>query len=617
MPFIVRKTITEIFLDRVNLSGDQVGFEFRADDVWQEFTYKEYFQECKLISFGLMGLGLKPKERAVILSNTRLEWSLADMAILGAGAVTVPIYASNTAEDVIYILNHCEAKIAFLEDARQLAKVLEKRKQNPAILPHLEKIVVLEASAMTLTMADPKSAPDVITLAALKEVGRREEARNPGKFIENLKSAQPEDLISICYTSGTTGVPKGVLLTQDNMVSVVEDAVAILGKFLNDEEVILSFLPFSHIFGKVESMLVYAFGWRQAFAENLDRLMTNMTEVKPTLLFAVPRIFEKAYVRIQEMVRTSAFLKKGLFEKSMAIGESHYRGVWAGEKTNLFRLATYELLKPVVFGKIADRFGGRLKYAVSGGAPLPKEIAEFFKVVGVQILEGYGLTETCAPVTLNTPNGYRFGTVGRPLPEVNIKIAEDGEILIKSRKVFRGYYKMAEETERSVQDGWLCTGDIGIIDDQGFLKITDRKKDLIVTSAGKNIAPQKIENLMKSQKMINQLMVYGDRRNYLVALITLDKDQTVHYANEHQILFSEFSELIRHPKILAFVQKQIEEVNHKLASFETIKKFMIIPHEFTVDQGEMTPSLKLKRNVIGKKYRTELDSLYEETPPRA
>lgn len=620
MPLITCPTISQTFLDRVKATPNKIGFQYKPTyseigpiDKWKEVTFREFYNEARIVSFGLMGLGIKPGDKIAILSNTRFEWSLCDIAILGASAVTVPIYASNIADDVVYIAEHAEARILILEDSKQLQKILEKRAENPACLPGVEKIVVLEPSAMNLAARYLEGTKNVLTLQALKELGRREEIKAPGRFDDNLSAAEPKDRISICYTSGTTGVPKGVILSHDNFMSVLDDTAKCLSPSMEPEsETVLSFLPFSHIFGKIESLAIYTFGWRQVFAENLDKLVANIAEVKPTLLIAVPRIFEKAYSRIQITVDAAGPAQKKLFHWALEVGYRYYGAIWAGESPGLKKRLEYEVAKKLVLNKVAQRFGGRLRFAVCGGAPLPRPIGEFFQILGIQILEGYGLTETCAPVAVNTPQNVRFGTVGRPMPEVTIKIAEDGEILVKSRKVFSGYYKMPEETEQVLRAGWFYTGDIGHLDADGFLHITDRKKDIIVTSGGKNIAPQKIENIAKSQKLLTHLVVHGDRRHYLTALVTLDRDQIIRFANENQILFSEYKELIKNPRILALVQKSIDEINKYLSSFETIKKFVILPNEFAVESGDLTPSLKIKRSYINRQYIRELDSMYND-----
>jgi long-chain acyl-CoA synthetase len=609
--FVLRKTITETFLDRVQATPHHIGFRYKPSypeeggtiGAWRTVSFRDFERRVRETSYGLMALGLNPGDRAVILSNTRIEWSACDMAILGAGAVTVPIYASNTPEDVAYILNHCEARIAFLEDGRQLEKVLAQK----AALPRLEKIIVFDPRAL----ASVPNRQDILSLDALRELGRREEARDPQRFERQMRAPKPGDLLTICYTSGTTGLPKGAMITHDNLMSMLEDCAASVGNhILPGGETIVTFLPYSHIIGKAESMATYVFGWQACFAENIDKLPATLLEVRPTVMFTVPRIFEKAHGRVLAMVEQGPESKRRLFQWAVQTGRAYFQEIWAHRKPGRLLQLRYKLAYKLVLHKIAERLGGRLRFAICGGAPLPREIGEFFQIAGVTILEGYGLTETSAPVSLMLPDDVRFGTVGRPLPEVSLRIAEDGEILVKSRKVFKGYYKLPKETEEVLKEGWFSTGDIGHLDADGFLHITDRKKDLIITSGGKNVAPQKIEALAKSQKFINQFVVHGDRRNYLTALVTLDKDSVSQFARENQILFSEYSELTRNPKVIQLVQKAVDAVNAHLASFETIKKFTILPQEFTIEAGELTPSLKVKRKAINQKYAAELEAMY-------
>lgn len=618
MPFITRNTISATFLDRVKMTPNAIGFVFKPThpdfgtvNQWREVTYAEFYKECRLLAYGIMALGVKPTDKVAVVSNTRFEWWLSDIAILGAGAVTVPIYASSTLDEVIYILNHSEARLVILEDAKQLDKILEARKKNPDALPNLLKIVCIDPAAVAGAGQAGTLSDDVLTLNALKELGRRDEPKNPTRFDDNLTSAKPSDLITIGYTSGTTGQPKGVMLTHDNMMSVLEDCVlAISGHVEPEKETTLAFLPTSHVLGKVESMATYTFGWKAYFAESIDSIVTNLADAKPTLMFAVPRIFEKVYGRIKGQIEAGPPAKKAMFDWAMKVGQRYFQSVWNKKTPALADTIQYEIAKRVVFKKVRERLGGRLKFAICGGAPLPREIGEFFQVANILVLEGYGLTETCAPVAVNTPDDPRFGVVGRPLPEVTIKIAEDGEILVRSRKVFKGYYKQEEETAKTIVNGWLHTGDIGFIDADGFLKITDRKKDIIVTSAGKNVAPQKIENIAKTYSLITQFVVHGDKRNYLTALLTLDREQVIRFATERNILFSEYAELIKHPQVINKVQEILNIINSQLASFETVKRFTILPSEFTVESGELTPSLKVKRAVIGKRYAEVLDRMY-------
>jgi long-chain acyl-CoA synthetase len=602
MPFILRPTITETFLDRVKLTPNALGFQYKLG-IWKQFTFREFYDECRLTGFGLLGLGVQPGDRVAILSNTRYEWALIDMAILGARGVTVPIYPSSTVDDVAYLLEHSEARIAFVENRAQLEKVMTHRER----LAKLERIVVLDPMALLIV----PDRTDLVTLQALQEIGRREEAREPARFDRNLRDAKPEDVITICYTSGTTGTPKGVMITHDNVMSVLEDCVQVIARHVRPEaEVTVSFLPYSHILGKLESLAGYTFGWRCCYAESIEKIVDNLAELKPTMMFAVPRIFEKAYAAIRTRADAGPAPKRKLFDWALRTGRSYWGALWAGRRPGPRITLEYEAARRLVFRPVLERFGGRLRFAVCGGAPLPKDIGEFFQVVGIQTLEGYGLTETTAPIAVNTPDAIRFGTVGRPLPEVSVRIAEDGEVLIKSRKVFREYYKMPEETAAVLKNGWFHTGDIGHLDADGFLRITDRKKDLIITSGGKNVAPAKIENLAKAHPMISQIFVYGDRRNYLSALITLDPARVKQFAEQQQVLYSDYAALLKHPRIQAAVQRMIDEVNTHLASFETLKRFIILPREFTVEAGEMTPSLKLKRKPIEKAYAAQIESLY-------
>lgn len=601
-------TITAAFLNRARSQPNRQIFFSKVGAEWKGITWGQYHDNVRLIALGLLELGVQPGENVCLISNTRLEWSAADMAILGARAVTVPVYASNTSEESAYIINHCEAGVVFVEDAKQLEKVLSVRKQ----LPKLRKIIAFSLAG-TPALAEEK---DVLSLSALRELGKR--AKDPERFERNLMAAQPTDVFTICYTSGTTGVPKGVVLTFDALTSELADVDKMIAgedSDVGEDDVVLSFLPVSHIFGKIESMAVYHFGWKVYYAESIEKLLLNMSEVAPTMLFAVPRIFEKAYGRIKANIDESSASKRGLFTWSMRVGGAYYAKVWAGKRPSVLETVQYALAKRLVLKKVYARFGGRNRFCIAGGAPLPREIGEFMRIAGITILEGYGLTETTAAVTVNTPKHMKFGTIGLPLPEVALKIADDGEILVKSRKVFREYYKNPEATREVVDpDGWFHTGDIGLIDDEGFVKITDRKKDLIVTSGGKNVAPQKIENLAKLNKFISQFVVHGDRRHYLTALVVLEKEEAVKFAKEHNILFSEYGELIKNPKIQGLVQKIVDDLNGHLASFETIKRFKILPNEFSIESGELTPSLKVRRRFLNEKYQSELDSMYGERP---
>lgn len=614
MPFITGKTVTDIFLKRAQLTPNLVGFQYKqtqgaARGEWRDVTFREFFVDVKAIAYGLMNIGLQPGDRVAIFSQTRVEWSEIDMAVLGARAISVPIYPASTLDDIGYILNNSGARFICVENERLLEKIYSLTSGDSNLIPGVEKIILIDSQ--TTPTPSTRSLLDQKTLTQIKELGRLEESKKPRLFENNLESAKPSDLISIVYTSGTTGIPKGSMITHGNMVSVLDDALGILSNFSEPEsETVLSFLPFSHIFGKVESFAVHTFGWKQAFAEDMDKLLTHLTEVRPTIILCVPRTFEKAYQRVQTQLSESSLITKRLFHWAMDVGRRYHEVIREKRMPSPRQFAEYALAKKLVFSRITDAFGGRLRFAICGGAPLSKELGEFFQIAGIKILEGYGLTETCGPVAFNTPDEPRFGTVGRPMAEVSARIADDGEIEIQSQKVFPGYYNSPDETRAVMNDGWLKTGDIGFIDDDGFLHITDRKKDLIVTSGGKNIAPQKVESAVKAHQLIHQMVVVGDRRPYVAALITLHREQLIRLATEKQILFSEYAELVKNPKIIAMTQKVIDDLNRSLAQYESIKKFTILPDDFTVEKGELTPSLKLKRRIIETRYHQEIQALY-------
>lgn len=609
---ILAPTLGQIYLERVRATPGLVGFEYRSERAetgpvgqWRKMTFRDFDRECRLTSFGLMGLGVKPGDRVAILSNTRYEWALFDMAILGARAVTVPIYPSLLGDEIAYILADAGARVLVVESFDLLRKILEL----PTPLVGLEKIVFLENEAVTERMDQEDS--QLMSFLALKELGHRQEARDPAVFERNLAEAIADEIFTICYTSGTTGTPKGVLLAHDCMVSVLEDCVTAIGKHVRpDQERLLAVLPFSHVLGRVESMATYVFGWCECYSRGVDTLMREFAEVRPTIFFAVPRLFEKARTRILELVDRGPGSQKTAFHWAMNSHRKFLNDRESGKLPNP-RLAAESLVgRQLVLRKIGARFGGKLRFVVCGGAPLARELGEFFETLGVLILEGYGLAETCAPVTFNSPEHNRFGSVGRPLPEVAIKIADDGEILVKSRKVFRGYHGMPEETESVFDGGWLKTGDIGCLDPDGFLSITGRQKDLIITSAGKNVAPQKIENLAINSPWISHLVVTGEGKPYLTALVTFDRNQVLRYAQDQQVLFSNFAGLIRNSKIQQNAQRIVDEINQKLPSFEKIRKFIVLPEDFTIESGELTPSLKIKRGFVHRKYQALIESMY-------
>lgn len=598
------KTITEAYLRRVKADGNRVGFRYKKDGAWHDLTFREHSELTRRLACGLIHLGVHKGGRVNVVANTGIHWSLIDMAILGAGGVTVPIYPTNTPEDTKYIINHCEATVLFVDDFKNLQKIASIADG----CPNLKKVIV----NFDFHAKDVKAPFEVMQWDALLDLGLNHEKSLGGRVDANLSDASPSDVFTICYTSGTTGLPKGVVLPHSAMSSVMKDVEIVMRGIVTEQEILLTFLPMSHIFGKWESMTPYYLGWTNSFAESIDALVANLSEVRPTLWIAVPRIFEKVYTKISTQIDEASPAKRKLFYWALDVGREVLEAQQKGKRPSVFAAAQYEIAKKLVFSKISSKFGGRLKFCVSGSAPLAKNIQEFMHIAGVPVFEGYGLTETCAPVCVNLPGKNKFGTVGKVFPEVLIRIADDGEILIKSEKNFREYYKNPEATSEAIRDDWFYTGDIGHLDGDGYLCITDRKKDLIKTAGGKFIAPQKIENLAKSQKILSQVVLYGDQKPFAVALITLNQEYVMQFAQTHKILYSDYTELVKHADILKLVAEAVENVNGQLARYETIKKYVVLPKEFAVDDGDLTPSLKVKRKHVCGKYKDQLEALYKE-----
>ncbi|MBI4373812.1 MAG: long-chain fatty acid--CoA ligase, partial [Deltaproteobacteria bacterium] len=546
---------------------------------WRDLSWQQARERVFSIARGLSSLGIKKGDKVALFSRTRVEWTLCDLAVLSLGAVTVPIYPSSTADQAAYILEHSDAALVIVEDVTLLEKVKAKAQKIVLIssLPDLEK-------------------KGSLTIEAWK------------KGIDSVRS---RDLASIVYTSGTTGPPKGASLTHRNFVAVGEACCRLVQ--MGNEDVGLLFLPLAHIFARVTQFYQITRGFVHAYAVEIDKLIDNIGEVRPHFFVSVPRIFEKVYEKVQSQVQAGSPLKKAIFAWAVAVGQQASRRLQKKEGIGPWLFIRRELATLLVFQKMKKRLGGRLRFAISGGAPLSKEVAEFLHAAGILVLEGYGLTETTAASNCNTPEFYKFGAVGRPVYRMEEKIAADGEILIKGDQVFQGYYKDPEATgEVLTPDGWFHTGDIGVIDGDGFLTITDRKKDIIVTAGGKNIAPQNLENLLKTIPYVSQAMVHGDRRKYLSALITLNQEAVERFARRSGISYQQFKDLAIHPKIFHLVQQAIEEKNKKLASYEMIKRFAIVEGDFTQESGELTPTLKVKRKFVTEKYKDILSKLYQQ-----
>ncbi|HEY8280043.1 MAG TPA: long-chain fatty acid--CoA ligase [Bdellovibrionota bacterium] len=598
------KTISEAYVKRAKANPKKVAFRFKKGGEWNDVTFAEHSETTKRLACGLLHSGIKKGDRVCVVANTSIFWSQFDLAILSAGGITVPVYPTNTPEDTAYIINHCEASLLFVDDFKNLQKIAEVAKD----CPKLKKVVV----NFELRSGDVDAPFEIVSWNSLHDIGLNQEPALGARVDANLADAKPEDVFTICYTSGTTGQPKGVVLTHSAMSSVMVDVEFALRGITGPDEILLSFLPMSHIFGKWESMVPYFLGWTSTYAESIDSLVANLSEVRPTLWVAVPRIFEKVYAKIMTQVQDSPPARQKIFHWALGVGREMLDARTAGKRPGLPLLLQHKAAKKLVFSKISARFGGRLSLCVSGSAPLARNIQEFMHIVGVPVYEGYGLTETCAPVSVNTPTACKFGSVGKLLPEVLAKIADDGEILIKSAKNFKEYYRNPEATKEALKDGWFYTGDIGHIDDEGYLFITDRKKDLIKTAGGKYIAPQKIENAAKTFPLLSQVVLYGDQKPFAVALITLNQEYLIQHAQANKILYSDYSELVKSEAVQKLVAECIEKLNSGLARFETVKKYVLLPKEFTVEDGDLTPSLKVKRKQVCKKFQAQLEALYNE-----
>lgn len=588
-------TICEKFLETVKKQSTRTAVMFKRAGRWNEIDWIGYRQLVESLAAGLQSNGVRKGDRVAILSNTRLEWAALDLAILGLGAVTVPIYQTSTHDDISFILTDSEAKVLVCETPAQLAKLHDVSKVR-----NLEKVFCIDSEATA-------DSQEYSSLDSLQAHGQAALKRSPSLFELALRENSADDIASLIYTSGTTGQPKGVVITHQQILSEVQDAFPLLGVTFRDRS--LCFLPFAHVLGRIEIWGHALIGYTMAFAESIEKLKVDLVEVEPTILVSVPRVFEKIYNGILAEAESSP-IKRKMFAWALEVGRDISKFKVEKQSIPIDLALKYRLAKKLVFDAIVNGLGGRLRFAVCGGAPMSQPIAEFFHAAGVLILEGYGLTETTAAVAVNTPFDYRFGSVGKAVGDVRFKIADDGEILVSSKKVMREYYRDTESTKAVLQNGWLHTGDIGELSPEGYLKITDRKKDLIKTAGGKYVAPQKLDGLLKSSRFISNVHLHGDQRKYIVALITLNNSTVRKYAAEKGWKYSETAELLASREVRDLIRSEVAEANSHLASYETIKNFAILPHDFTVESGELTPSLKVKRKVVDKNYAHLINGLY-------
>ena len=598
----MEKTINEVFRNRVEKSKDRIAVEKKKNGKWEQVTWNEYYDNSRALGLALTRIGVKKGDRVSLLSENRLEWLYSDMGTLGIGAVLVPIYTTLTAEEVEYIVENSESKVLIVENQDQLDKALTFKNKIKA----LEKIVVIEMPDREI------SDYSIISFEELLSRGREKFEESDPLFLALSKEVAPEDPATIVYTSGTTGVPKGAMILHKNIMAVIKSINKISPPFVYENDQSVPFLPLSHVFERVAGHFygMYA-GITSSYAQSIETFAVDIKEKKPTVVLAVPRVCEKVYQKITMQVDEQPKWKQKIFHWGHEIGLQRSELKERNKKIPLLMVLKYKIAYLLIFKKLSQALGGRVRWMTASGAPTSKKIIQFFNAAGIAVIEGYGMTECCAPATLSGLYDYRIGTVGKPLPDVDVKIAPDGEILIKGDNVFAGYWKMEEKTKDAfTEDGYLKSGDIGEIRD-GFLTITDRKKDLIITSGGKNVAPQKIEGLFLSDPLFLSFVVIGEKKKFLSALVNINLNQAKTLAKKNNIDFDKPQELLKNKEFLSIIDEHVAERNSHLARYETIKKYKIIENEFSQETGELTASLKLKRNVIYEKYEPLIQQIYD------
>ena len=592
-------SVAQMFVNRVAATPHAEAFRYPLDHTWASVTWQQVGERVNNLAAGLISLGIAAEDRVALACATRYEWVLVDFAIMCAGAATTTVYPTTNDTDVAYIVANSGSRVVVAENQTQLDKLLEHR----AELPEVSKVVIIDGNG---------DGDWVISLAELDLLGKQLLADAPNAVSERVAAVGPDHLASLIYTSGTTGRPKGVRLTHGawTYTAAAIDALDILGP--NDLNFL--WLPLAHAFGKVMLALPLQIGFPTAIDGRVERIIDNLAALRPTIMGAAPRIFEKAHARIQDMAAEQGRLTKMVFDWAIRVGVKVSEARQAGKKPSLASSLAYKVADRLVFSTIRERFGGRLRFFVSAAAALDREVAQWFDAVGIIVLEGYGLTETAAASFINRPSAYRFGTVGWPFPATDVKIADDGEILLKGPGLMTSYHDLPEATAEALDgDGWFHTGDIGAVDPDGFLRITDRKKDMFKTSQGKYVAPSAIDARFKGCcPYVSEILVYGEGKPYCVALVSLDTEAITDWANKNGLAGKSFEEIARDDKTQRLIAGYIDALNAELNRWEQIKKFTIADREFTVESGDLTPSLKLKRKVVIEKFADRLQALYEQ-----
>jgi long-chain acyl-CoA synthetase len=584
------KTLADLLVRSAELYGSRPAVRYKDGGAWVDRSFQEVLEIAKPLALGLVALGVEKGDRVSILGNTRPEWTYFDYAALSIGATVVPIYQTNSPEECGYVLENSDAKVVVVEDEEQLAKIREIR----STVPQLENVVMMVGDA-----------DDVISMEELAQKGATVDDAVFGQRIDAVTS---DDICTFIYTSGTTGPPKGCVISHGNYRSMLDminetDVIA-------EEDLTYLYLPLAHSFALLIQLGSFDLGATIAYWEgDPNKIVPNLGELKPTYFPSVPRIFEKIYTAANSGMEKQGGLKKAIFDWSIKTGKKMRETERSDRKPGFLLQRQYDFADKKVLSKIRGLFGGNLRLAVSGAAPINPDILRFFDAAGVFVVEGWGMTETSTAATVASEGSFKFGTIGKPFPGCEVKIAEDGEILVHGPNVFQGYHKNPEATAETIVDGWLHTGDIGEIDSEGFIKITGRKKDIIITAGGKNITPANLEAQIRENRLVSQCVVVGDRRPYLVALVTLDPEEAVAYAKENG-LPEDPAELATNPEVRKAIEAHVEEINKKFARVEQVKKISILPRDLSQEDGELTPTLKVKRAVVTQKHEKEIEELY-------
>ncbi|MCX5863223.1 MAG: AMP-binding protein [Deltaproteobacteria bacterium] len=595
-------TVPQMFVERVSKHPDKVCLRYKYLGIWRDVTWGQYLEKVRHACLGLVSLGLQRGDRVAVIGENRPEWLYADLATMAAGGVTVGIYTTSAPEQCEYVVEHSASSFFIVEDEEQLDKALFFRE----LTPDLQKIIIIDPKGLR-QFKDPM----VITFEELLDTGRQLENEQPALFDELVQRTKPEEMALIIYTSGTTGPPKGAALSHSNIHWTTWSVGQAVDLYPSDE--LLSFLPLSHIAERMFSVfLPIRFGYTVSFTESPDTVMANFREISPTVIFAVPRIWEKYYSGTRIRVANATWFKRIMYALAIEVSSRYATLKFTGKKIPLGLTILRSVANTVVFYKLRERLGfERVRLAVSGAAPISPDVLKYFHGIGIPLREVYGQTEGTGPTCIHQGDSIELGNVGPALPGVEVCINDDGEILVRGGNVFMGYYRNPEDTRETLADGWLHSGDVGVLDERGYLKITDRKKDLIITAGGKNIAPQNIENQLKFSHYINDAIVIGDRLKFLSALIVIDEENVIQYAQDHKIPFTTYESLTKTPEIIELIDNELQEVNKTLSHVESIKKFTIVPKKLYEEDGEVTPTMKVKRKYINEKFGDLIKAMYK------